>query len=33
MTLIRLALLMVLALAVCGAAEKQVHHMLMFTWK
>lgn len=33
MTLIRLALLTVLALAVCGAAEKQVHHMVMFTWK
>lgn len=33
MTAIRLALLMVLALAVCGAAEKQVHHMVMFTWK
>jgi hypothetical protein len=33
MTLIRLVLLMVLALAVCGAAEKQVHHLVMFTWK
>lgn len=33
MTLIRLALLTVLAIAVCSAAEKQVHHMVMFTWK
>ena len=33
MLAIRLALLLTVALAMCAAAEKQVHHMVMFTWK
>ena len=33
MTLIRLALLTAIAIAFCSAAEKQIHHMVMFTWK
>ena len=33
MTAIRLALLMAIAIAIGSAAEKQVHHMVMFTWK
>ena len=33
MLAIRLALLMAIAIAVCSAAEKQIHHMVMFTWK
>ncbi len=31
--LFRSLLVLVMTAALCGAAEKQVHHMVMFTWK
>jgi len=31
--LLRSILVLVMTAVLCGAAEKQVHHMVMFTWK
>jgi len=31
--LLRSLLVLVMTAVLCGAAEKQVHHMVMFTWK
>ncbi len=30
---IRPLMILLVAVALCGAAEKQIHHMVMFTWK